>query len=533
MTIGRFSATLHDDGSARPGEAGLTAPLRCVVDGGLALALREVRLPEGRWCVRRLRLSLPLDLDRPGPDGGRVWSVAVAAAIERAVREGGGEVVHYRHDVDLLADLVAGAAAGRTVRHWAWQQAGALRPGDPAPGVEPRAAVLAALGRAPQHVAAALLRATPVCGLPALDRLFGEQGWQAVAGLAAVASWCGPAPAGPGHDGPVPAPARALARTLLAGSVLAGLARSARLRPGPATLAAWAVLAAAEADPGSLHRRPHPDLPRALAQELGAVLGQATPPGRDRPAAPPVPTTPSVPAPSVPAPAVPAPVAAVPEPMPDSSPTVEATRPHPPAPDEEPPATPSPSDPAPDPATPHRPPQPSVAAPDTPGGACTAWAGLLFLLAAAPDAGLPQRALDHPALTARPLRWVLHRLGRELLPEAAPDDAALLALAGLGPARAAVLLAAPPPTEPERTAVRALSAAWASATCARLGDRELEDATAVRAVARRSGEVCAEPGWIEVRLSVADTDLTVRRAGLDLDPGWVPWLGAVVRYVYV
>jgi hypothetical protein len=24
----------------------------------------------------------------------------------------------------------------------------------------------------------------------------------------------------------------------------------------------------------------------------------------------------------------------------------------------------------------------------------------------------------------------------------------------------------------------------------------------------------------------------VRRAGLDLDPGWIPWLGAVVRFVY-
>jgi hypothetical protein len=29
-----------------------------------------------------------------------------------------------------------------------------------------------------------------------------------------------------------------------------------------------------------------------------------------------------------------------------------------------------------------------------------------------------------------------------------------------------------------------------------------------------------------------EVDLDVRRAGLDLDPGWVPWLGTVVRYVY-
>ncbi|MGA5818146.1 hypothetical protein ACPC54_09835 [Kitasatospora sp. NPDC094028] len=533
VTIGRFSATLHDDGSAQPGGGGLEAPLRCVVDGGLALALRNVRLPEGRWCVRRLRLAVALDLDRPGAEGGREWAAAVAAAIERAVREGGADVVHYRHDVDLLADLIAGVAANRTARQWAWQQAGALRPGDPAPAADPRAAVLAALGRAPQHAAAALLRAAPGCGLPALDRLFGAEGWQAVAGLAAVASWCEPGAGGP--DTGLPVHARALARTLLAGSVLAGLARSARLRPGPATLAAWAVLAAAEADPGSLHRRPHPDLPGALAEELRAVLGQAAPaPVRDEPGAPPVPAAPAAPA---------APVGTVPER--ESAATGEESGGWPDElseelpgdPSEEPSGEPSAGTCPAEPVAPPRAAQPSSYQ-DAPAAASTAWAGLLFLLATAPDAGLPQRALDDPALTARPLRWVLHRLGRELLPEAAPDDPALLALAGLGPARARTLLAAPPPTAPERAAVRSLATAWASATAARLDDATddtdaTDGPTAVRTVAHRTGEVCAEPGWIEVRLSVTDTDLAVRRAGLDLDPGWVPWLGAVVRYVYV
>jgi hypothetical protein len=27
-------------------------------------------------------------------------------------------------------------------------------------------------------------------------------------------------------------------------------------------------------------------------------------------------------------------------------------------------------------------------------------------------------------------------------------------------------------------------------------------------------------------------DIEVRRAGLDLDPGWVPWLGRVVTFGY-
>jgi hypothetical protein len=31
----------------------------------------------------------------------------------------------------------------------------------------------------------------------------------------------------------------------------------------------------------------------------------------------------------------------------------------------------------------------------------------------------------------------------------------------------------------------------------------------------------------------SQVDMTVRRAGLDLDPGWVPWLGRVVQFHYL
>jgi hypothetical protein len=35
-----------------------------------------------------------------------------------------------------------------------------------------------------------------------------------------------------------------------------------------------------------------------------------------------------------------------------------------------------------------------------------------------------------------------------------------------------------------------------------------------------------------VRLSLDDVSTDVRRAALDLDPGWIPWLGVVVRFAY-
>jgi hypothetical protein len=35
-----------------------------------------------------------------------------------------------------------------------------------------------------------------------------------------------------------------------------------------------------------------------------------------------------------------------------------------------------------------------------------------------------------------------------------------------------------------------------------------------------------------VRLSHNDVSTVIRRIGLDLDPGYVSWLGVVVRFVY-
>ncbi|HEY3703784.1 MAG TPA: hypothetical protein VGL22_01915, partial [Terracidiphilus sp.] len=37
---------------------------------------------------------------------------------------------------------------------------------------------------------------------------------------------------------------------------------------------------------------------------------------------------------------------------------------------------------------------------------------------------------------------------------------------------------------------------------------------------------------LDVSLSIAHADIRVRKAGLDLDPGWVPWFGRVVRFHY-
>ncbi len=52
-------------------------------------------------------------------------------------------------------------------------------------------------------------------------------------------------------------------------------------------------------------------------------------------------------------------------------------------------------------------------------------------------------------------------------------------------------------------------------------------------VCRRHAVIQADPGWIDVDLRLDEVSVDVRRAGLDLDPGYLPWLGCVVRFRYV
>ncbi|PYP59219.1 MAG: hypothetical protein DMD40_03795 [Gemmatimonadetes bacterium] len=54
----------------------------------------------------------------------------------------------------------------------------------------------------------------------------------------------------------------------------------------------------------------------------------------------------------------------------------------------------------------------------------------------------------------------------------------------------------------------------------------------LRALVMRPGQVAATRTHIDVLLPLADLDIRLRRVGLDIDPGWVPWLGRVVSFRY-
>ncbi|HXO17178.1 MAG TPA: hypothetical protein VN909_03330, partial [Candidatus Dormibacteraeota bacterium] len=71
--------------------------------------------------------------------------------------------------------------------------------------------------------------------------------------------------------------------------------------------------------------------------------------------------------------------------------------------------------------------------------------------------------------------------------------------------------------------------AWALAVrrwCWRVGRLTIRD------VVDRNGRVLSTRTDIDVSLPLEGADVRIRRIGLDLDPGWIPWFGCVVHFHY-
>lgn len=447
-------------------------------------ALRLSPLPDGDWFIRRLDVAVPFDPTRPDPSVEVVWADAVITALHATLRIGSPDVVHYRHRLDGLVDLVVSLAAGDVERAWAWHRAGLVVDADLAQLADRAAAVGTALRRSPESALAVLVRSLDMVGLARLHRLLGASGWADAAELVALALGVkvtveratyadnrrtptagtdSIAPTSPlvpaAEDRLVERVSAALASSRLAAAFLGGV-----IRPDEHLAAAWAVLALAETDPTVLKRA---DADTVI--ELAAALLRGGP-DRDR-----------------------------------SADHVRGGEDLPTGATDE--------------------------APAEPASWPTVWAGLLFLLATAADAGVPDVLSDDPVLVERPLSWCLHQIATRLVP-VADDDPAVLVFAGL-PVDESPRPTARPPLDEEGARLDEVSRRWADATAARL-DREGDENAfeVVREVALRRGGISWEPGWVDVHLRLDDVDVDIRRAGLDLDPGWVPWLGTVVRFVH-
>lgn len=524
-------------------------------------ALASSTLPPGEWCVRRLDVSLTLDQFAGDAALGRRWAGDVTRALIAALADGGPEVVHYARPPDAVADMIAGLALGITGREWAWRAAGALTPADPDPAVDPAGAALAALERDQTAVVHVLSAAVRAAGLASVHRLLTAPGWQRAAAVVLNASgrpaqtWLQAEPSADdspdGAVGPVTDPMPIVAG-ILARSSFAQAWRRSRLRPSSATVRAWAVLAAAEVEPAVLRR---PIAAQVLAALPAAVdptvvttseypsptdatvvgvapdstwVGDHAPSRAVRAAPPPADPLTTALDPTPGAAAGPGSTGSISGPDGGGTPAEEPPRGDATLP---PPGSPRPEEDLPASLRPFSEDTPIVGRGDE--GFATVWGGLVHLFATAAEAGLPDEAFADQALAARPSPWVLFHLAHAMTGYA-PDglaDPATRAVAGLPP-RAPV--PTPAPGAGERAQLALLADRWVRVTAGRLdpAGHAVSPQEVVTRLVRRSGNVRHSPGWIEFELRLSDVDVDVRRAGLDLDPGFVPWLGAVVVIRY-
>lgn len=224
------------------------------------------------------------------------------------------------------------------------------------------------------------------------------------------------------------------------------------------------------------------------------------------------------------------------------------------------------------PASPESAPDSPTPAP-RPMGVKTAFAGLLFLLDPLRRLELPAAILDEAALTSDPgLPALLYGTVCRLLPGAWADPCALaladdgapqapqtaptpdrLAAIDRATTRIATAAARLPATPHDADAADAAAHAaavplllppWLDRFCtaaaarvaahvrARLGSDEPLAALA-RKLTARPGTISLTRTHIDVTLDLADVDLDVRRAALDVDPGWVSFLGRIVSFHYL
>jgi hypothetical protein len=532
LTIERLtaSAVASSDEQAST-DIRLRGLLQRVAASRLDAAMAEVPLPQGYWCIRWLNVALTLNFDQSDATLETQWSRALVEAISTAIENQSDDVVCYPRMVDALKDLLVSVAQHRDDRDWAWRQVGLLTAADGgvrSDGGNAADVVLAALRRHPREAVAAITACVRRTGAAPLHRILGSSGWSSAArialgalgvsasralelfgysvsgamdpaGLAASAS-AGPASAPAASSGPAAAAgaasaSAALIQDLLARSTLTDALRRLPVRIEPALARAWAVIVAAEAAPSLLLRADAGGVITAVAEHLAQAAAPARNGflwGDDR---------------------VRPPRHGVPPDHRASSGAEEGG------------------------AGTH-PPDGSVAAErldiederdDAAGeqpATETLWAGLLFLLNTAAGAGIPGELLEDPGLRRLPLWRTMSEVLQRMLPVAA-DEPALLAMSGLQRYVVGQVL-----TEGEQACIGVHASRWAEVTTERMGETNQDPHDLCLRVALRRGTIVAEPGWIEVQLRLDDVDVDVRRAGLDLDPGWVPWLGSVVRFRY-
>lgn len=131
-----------------------------------------------------------------------------------------------------------------------------------------------------------------------------------------------------------------------------------------------------------------------------------------------------------------------------------------------------------------------------------------------------------PTLPGRSLSWTLRQIGNSIT--GSVDDAAVAVFSGS-------LFDDEPDGDGPTTSELAQLARAVDEIAAELHNRLRGEGTPEEVLARvvcRSAVIEAVPGWAEATFDLDAIDIDVRIAGMDRDPGYVPYLGWVVRFAY-
>lgn len=500
------------------------------LDRVLEQALERSGVGRGDYvCIRAMQASFTLGLHEPDSTlAGRLGD-AIALAIHGAAGERSSSVVRYGSRVQALIDLAVHALGGDFTRSWAWTQVGIWHadvPRGTGAAADLIVRTLAAEARYAPAVVTYLARARPEA-FATMISLATPHAWNALAVSALAVA--GGGNAGRRTDRAVNGPATdAIARRIVAESAIAWVVIGRLPQLHEDTRRALAAFALLEIEPAAIWDVRDPRDLNAIEHAMTRVTTAtrieraAHEPAEhaDRAQTDPQPRR------------VDADPARAPRSGLDPSETAASRHPsssthalHAMATDrlegrhdvDE-----SSDDPADD---------PSAGVPDVRRFADTGRGGVLYLVNLIEQIGLVEVIRRDDRWPARGIRWVLHRLAM-LLGRTGPSDPAVLAFAGLPPGSPPPSSQQAPPDEAEAAALETLRATIAGSLRDALARPDAGESASMDEVCARRAQVVVDPGWIEVRFRLEDVSVDVRRAGLDLDPDWVPWLGVVMRFVY-
>lgn len=161
----------------------------------------------------------------------------------------------------------------------------------------------------------------------------------------------------------------------------------------------------------------------------------------------------------------------------------------------------------------------------------TAYGGLLYLVNLFVEIDLYSAMAQSSLLQGRETAWILKQLAQSLT-DITIDDPALAVFCGLNPVDHSWPSKEIAATELELAQIKRWRREIIDALHERVSYQQVTEDELMTRVCVKRASLLVQPGWVDVVFSNEDVDIQIRRIGLDLDPGFVAPLGAVIRFIY-